>query len=112
MAEPQATPHGTLQCVVVTPERALVDEPADFVALPMYDGELGVLPARAPLIGRLGYGELRIREGNNTERLFVDGGFVQVQANVITVLTPRAKLANEINLTQAEHDLEAALKPR
>ena len=47
--------------MVVTPERALLDEPADFVALPMYDGELGVLPGRAPLIGRLGYGELRIR---------------------------------------------------
>jgi F-type H+-transporting ATPase subunit epsilon len=42
----------TLQCVVVTPERAVLDEPADFVALPMYDGELGVLPGRAPLIGR------------------------------------------------------------
>ena len=34
----------TLQCVVVTPERAVLDEPADFVALPMYDGELGILP--------------------------------------------------------------------
>ena len=48
-----------LQCVVVTPERAVLDEPADFVVLPLYDGELGVLPGRAPLIGRLGYGELR-----------------------------------------------------
>ena len=51
-----------LQCVVVTPERTLFDELVDFVALPLYDGELGVLPGRAPLIGRLGYGELRTRE--------------------------------------------------
>ena len=48
----------TVQCVVVTPERAVLDEAVDFVALPMYDGELGVLPGRAPLIGRLGFGEL------------------------------------------------------
>ena len=41
-----------LRCVVVTPERALLDETADFVALPMYDGELGVLPGRSPLIDR------------------------------------------------------------
>ena len=76
-----------LQCVVVTPERAVLDEPADFVALPMYDGELGVLPGRAPLIGRLGYGELRIRRGQETRRFFVDGGFAQVRANTVTVLT-------------------------
>ena len=49
-----------LKCVVVTPERACLDEVADFVALPMFDGELGVLPGRAALIGRLGYGELRL----------------------------------------------------
>ncbi len=50
-----------LQCVVVTPERTLFDELVEFVALPLYDGELGVLPGRTPLIGRLGYGELRTR---------------------------------------------------
>src|SRR4051794_595253 len=85
-----------LQCVVVSPERALFDEPADFVALPMYDGELGVLPGRAPLIGRLGYGELRIRRGEMTKRFFVDGGFVQVVANTVTVLTSKAVPAEEI----------------
>ena len=76
--------------MVVTPERAVLDEAVDFVALPMYDGELGVLPGRAPLIGRLGYGELRIRRGEETQRFFIDGGFAQVRANVVTVLTPRA----------------------
>ena len=55
--------HQPLQCVVVTPERAFLDAKADFVALPMFDGELGVLPGRTALIGRLGYGELRIRDG-------------------------------------------------
>ena len=37
-----------LQCVVVTPEKTLLDEWVDFVALPLYDGELGVLPGRTP----------------------------------------------------------------
>ncbi|MBY0228508.1 MAG: F0F1 ATP synthase subunit epsilon, partial [Gemmataceae bacterium] len=61
---------GELHCVVVTPERALIDTRADFVAIPMYDGEVGVLPGRAPLIGRLGTGELRIRTGGTTQRFF------------------------------------------
>jgi F-type H+-transporting ATPase subunit epsilon len=98
----------TLKCVVVTPERAVLDEAADFVALPMYDGELGVLPGRAPLIGRLGYGELRLRRGTETKRFYVDGGFAQVRANVVTVLTPRALKPEEINPTVVTQELAAA----
>jgi F-type H+-transporting ATPase subunit epsilon len=101
----------TLQCVVVTPERALFDERVDFVALPLYDGELGVLPGRAPLIGRLGPGELRTRRGSETRRFFVDGGFAQVRADVVTVLTPRAQRAEEINRAAAQQVLETARVP-
>src|SRR5437867_8362499 len=86
-----------LQCVIVTPEKAVLDEPAEFVALPMYDGELGVAPGRAPLIGRLGTGELRTRRAGVTKRYFVDGGFAQVRNNVVTVLTERAQKAEEIS---------------
>jgi F-type H+-transporting ATPase subunit epsilon len=85
-----------LKCVVVSPERALLDTTAEFVAIPMYDGELGVLPGRAALIGRLGFGELRIRKEGKTQRLFVDGGFAQVRDNVVTVLTSRAQKPEEI----------------
>ena len=101
----------TLQCVVVTPEKAVVDEPADFVALTLYDGELGVLPGRAPLIGRLGYGELRIRRGEHTQRYFIDGGFAQVRSNIVTVLTPRAQVAEEINPDVVVQALEATKTP-
>ena len=97
-----------LHCVVVTPERALLDAKADFVALPMYDGELGVLPGRAPLIGRLGYGELRIKQGTKTTHLYVDGGFVQVRADEVTVLTSRALRAGEIKPDAAQQALQSA----
>ena len=97
-----------LQCVVVTPERTLFDELVDFVALPLYDGELGVLPGRSPLIGRLGFGELRTKEGSTAHRYFVDGGFVQVRDNVVTVLTNRATPANKVDTTAATKELELA----
>jgi F-type H+-transporting ATPase subunit epsilon len=100
------TTEKILHCVVVTPERALLDEPADFVALPLYDGELGVLPGRAPLIGRLGCGELRLRRGDATRRYFVDGGFAQVRDNAVTVLTQRALKAEEIDVAAAEQTLQ------
>jgi F-type H+-transporting ATPase subunit epsilon len=109
MVETAAMP---LRCVVVTPERTLLDAEVDFVALPMYDGELGVLPGRAALIGRLGPGELRTRHGAETHRFFVDGGFAQVHNNIVTVLTSRALKAEEINATAVEQALEAAQASR
>lgn len=95
-----------VQCVVVTPERTVLDESVDFVSIPMYDGELGVLPGRAPLIGRLGPGELRTRRGNEVHRFFVDGGFAQVNHNVVTVLTPRAQRAEDIDTQAATRVLQ------
>src|SRR5580658_1053309 len=97
----------TLQCVVVTPERAVLDETIDFVALPMFDGELGVLPGRAPLIGRLGFGELRTVVGQTVHRYYIDGGFAQILGNVVTVLTPQAIPAEEIKLASAEEALRS-----
>lgn len=96
-----------LKCVVVTPEKAVLDEHADFVALPMYDGELGVAHNRLPLIGRLGYGELRLTRGERTERYYIDGGFVQVRNNVITVLTSKAIPAKDIKVDAARDALRA-----
>jgi F-type H+-transporting ATPase subunit epsilon len=95
-------------CVVVTPERAVLDEPAEFVALPRYDGELGVLPGRSPLIGRLGAGELRLQQRGAVRRFFVDGGFAQVRSDVVTVLTSRAMPAEEIDPQAAAQELTAA----
>jgi F-type H+-transporting ATPase subunit epsilon len=102
------TIHSNLRCVVVTPEKAVLDEATDFVAVPMYDGELGVERGRLPLIGRLGYGELRIGHGPAARRWYVDGGFVQVRADVVTVLTARAVAAAEIKVAAAREALEAA----
>jgi F-type H+-transporting ATPase subunit epsilon len=96
-----------LQCVVVTPEKTLFDELVDFVALPLYDGELGVLPGRAPLIGRLGYGELRTKTAEVIRRYFVDGGFAQVRRDVVTVLTQRAIPAQQLDAAAAARELEA-----
>jgi F-type H+-transporting ATPase subunit epsilon len=99
---------GRIECVVVTPERTLFDEVVEFVALPLYDGELGILPRHTPLIGRLGHGELRIRKGSENRRYFVDGGFAQVRDDVVTVLTNRALPAAAIDPTTAATALEAA----
>lgn len=97
-----------LQCILVTPERTVRDEPADFVALPLFDGEIGIAPGRAAMIGRLGNGELRIRRGEQTERFYVEGGFVEVVADVVSVLTNRAVPAEDIDPAVSKELLDAA----
>src|SRR5437762_9483063 len=68
----------------------------------MYDGELGVAPDRLPLIGRLGFGELRLTQGAQTKHLYVDGGFVQIRDNIVTVLTSKAMDLKDIKVADAE----------
>jgi F-type H+-transporting ATPase subunit epsilon len=99
---------GALRCLVVTPESTLLDEPADFVVLPLLDGELGVGSGRAPMIGRIGSGELRIRTAGRTTHLFLDGGFAQVRDNVVNVLTMRAMPLDQLDATLAATELEQA----
>ena len=86
-----------LQCTVVTPEKTVLDGEVDFVALTLYDGEIGIAPGRAPMIGRLGVGEMRITSDGQTERYYVEGGFVEVLGQAVSVLTNRAVPAEQLD---------------
>jgi F-type H+-transporting ATPase subunit epsilon len=97
-----------IECIVVTPESTILDEQVDFVALPLYDGEIGILPGRSPLIGRLGFGELRLVSSGQARRYYVDGGFVQVAENVVSVLTNRAVPASALDPQVAAEQLAQA----
>ena len=97
-----------LRCVVVTPERTELDREAEYVSLPMFDGELGVLKGRAPLIGRLGYGTLRLQTAAGPERYYVDGGFAQVEKDVVSILTGKAVPVDLIDGDAARQALEDA----
>jgi F-type H+-transporting ATPase subunit epsilon len=99
-----------LTCTVVTPEQTALETKADFVALPLFDGEIGIMANHSPLIGRLGFGEMRIKQGSQTVSYYVDGGFVQVADNVVAVLTNRAVPAKNLDAAAAEAQLHAALE--
>jgi F-type H+-transporting ATPase subunit epsilon len=98
----------TFHCSVITPERAVLEADATFVAFPAHDGEVGILPGRAPLLYRLGIGLLRVETGQATERFFIDGGFAQMVEDRLTLLTEQAKRVSEIDRAAAERALAAA----
>ena len=101
----------TIKCTVVTPEETALEEEVSFVVVPMADGELGVASGHSPMIGRLGYGELRLKASDGAEsRYYVDGGFVQIADNVVSVLTGRLLTADQIDVSAVKTQLSEALK--
>jgi F-type H+-transporting ATPase subunit epsilon len=97
-----------LNCVVVTPEQTALEARAHFIVLPMPDGEIGLAGGRAPMIGRLGFGEMRVRFAGQWTRYYIDGGFVQVSGNVVSVITERAIPASQVDADAARRRLEEA----
>src|SRR3954468_20226156 len=100
-----------LRLVLVTPEKTLIDQLVHDLRFPLYDGQMGVFPGRAPLVGRLGFGELRYAEVTNPSihhSFFIDGGFVQINGETVTVLTNRAIPVAQLSRTQAEEQYRVA----
>jgi F-type H+-transporting ATPase subunit epsilon len=104
--------NGQLHCVVVTPEQTVYASDASFVTVTLFDGELGIAPGHAPLIGRLGFGELRVthpgESSSQVDHYYVEGGFVEVSTNVVTVLTGFAVKRADLNSADAQKKIDAA----
>jgi F-type H+-transporting ATPase subunit epsilon len=102
---------GTFHVTVVTPEREVLAVEAKFVAFPAFDGEMGILARRAPLLAKLGAGLLRVDEAaGGKRRLFIAGGFAQMVDNRLTVLTEEAVEPEKVTAELARRALAEAAK--
>src|SRR6056297_2934783 len=99
-----------LNCIVVTPVRKEIEETADFIALPLQDGEMGIAAGRAPLVARLGCGELRLKQRGGVKKFYLEGGFAQVTGNLVSVLTTRVVPADKVDTQAAAEQLQEALQ--
>jgi F-type H+-transporting ATPase subunit epsilon len=95
---------------VVTPERAVVRESVAEVQLPGAAGYLGILPGHTPLLTELATGALSYRQGAQTRRLAVSGGFAEVLPDRVIVLADVAERAEEIDAARARGALANAEK--
>ena len=91
---------------IMTPERPLADEEASEVNFPAADGYMGVLPEHTPLVAELGIGEVRIQVDGQEKRFMVNGGFVQVYPDRVTLMANEAEAAEEIDRDKAQADLK------
>ncbi len=87
---------------IVTMERQVYADDVDIVLAPGVMGQLGILPKHAPLITRLGCGELVARKGDHEEVFAIGGGLMQVLPDRVVVLADSAEGAAEIDIQRAE----------
>src|SRR6187549_1395618 len=100
----------TIHVDVVSAEQQIFSGEAEFVVLPGEAGELGIYPRHVPLITRIKPGAVRIKPagGGAEELIFVQGGILEVQPKVITVLADTAIRGADLDEAKASEALRQA----
>jgi len=94
---------------IITPERQILSKDVDFISAPAEDGEIGILPHHAPLLIKLGQGEMRLKLGNETQYIVVYGGFLEVQeGSLVSIFAETAETTDEIDIERARLAAERA----
>jgi len=93
----------TIHVDVVSLTESVFSGEAEFVVLPGVVGELGIYPKHAPLITQIKPGEVRIKVAGRDEEqiVFVQGGFLEVQPDAVTVLSDTAIRAHDLDEAKA-----------
>lgn len=104
----------TIHFDLVSPEKLLLSEDVEMVTLPGAEGYFGVLPGHAPLLSTLRPGLIEVKAAGE-RKLFVRGGFAEVNPEKVVVLAEEAIPLEEFDLaaldqriTDTEEDLMAA----
>ena len=104
----------TIHVDVVSAEEQIFSGEAEFVILPGIMGELGVYPRHTPLLTQIKPGALRVKlpDQDQEELVFIQGGFLEVQPQRVTVLADtaiRAKDLDEVKALEAKKAAEEAM---
>lgn len=93
---------------LVTPEKVAWSAPADFVVLPAFQGEMGVLPGHQSFLVQLTSGEVRVTDKDAVKRFAISGGFAEIKSDTISLFAETAELAEQIDAERARQALERA----
>jgi len=98
-----------LLLTILTPEKpVLTDKPVDFVAIPAFGGEMGVLPGHASFVVQLKEGVLKYKDEHRREMFAVLNGFAEVHADKVLILAEAAEFAKEVDEERARQAYQKA----
>lgn len=86
---------------VVTPSGTVLEDDYEMVICKTKDGELGVLPGHIPLVAPLDIGITRLKINDETYKVAVNGGFMEVRPDKVTILAQSAEKASDIDVARA-----------
>jgi len=100
----------TIHVDVVSAEESIYSGDAEFVVLPGIMGELGIYPKHTPLVTQIKPGVVRIKVPGQAEEqiVYVQGGFLEIQPDVVTVLSDTAIRARDLDEAKALESKRAA----
>ena len=100
----------TIHVDVVSAEESIYSGDAEFVVLPGVMGELGIYPKHTPLVTQIKPGVVRIKIPGQAEEqiVYVQGGFLEIQPDVVTVLSDTAIRARDLDEAKALESKRAA----
>lgn len=98
----------TIRLEMITPERIALQASADFVVLPAFEGEMGVLPGHEPYWVELKAGEVRVASDKESHSFAIAGGFAEIVRDRISIFAETAELAHEIDAEREHQALERA----
>ena len=93
---------------LVTPEKVALTETAEFVVLPAFEGEMGILPGHEPYLVQLKEGEIRVTSGGEVKSLTISGGFAEVLDDKVSVFAETAEMSDAIDEARAQQSLHRA----
>ena len=92
---------------IVTPQRVVLTKEAEEVEVPCKLGYVGILPGHTPFFSLLGMGELWFRKGTERGSLFVNGGYMDVLPDKVTILADEVVEEGELSLRELEEQKRA-----
>jgi F-type H+-transporting ATPase subunit epsilon len=105
----------TFHFELVSPARLLFEGAVDSVVIPGVEGDMTIMANHAALMTSLRPGVVTIADGKGAKRLFVRGGFADVNAAGLTLLAEQAIAVEDLNaeiiaseMKDAEEDLRDA----
>lgn len=98
----------TLTVSVVTPDGQVLEDNYEMLSCKAESGELGILPGHIPLVAPLTINALRLKREDTTDFIAVNGGFLEVRPDKVTVLAESAEKATDIDVERAERAKERA----
>ena len=100
----------TLKVSVVTPDGPVLEDTFEMVSCKAENGELGILPGHIPLVAPLSIAAVRLKRDNDVEKIAVNGGFLEVRPDQVTILAQSAEKPSEIDVERAKKAKERAEK--